>query len=283
MREEHDHTRGQLREAQQNLNRTQEQLTKMQQERDHARRQFMEEQQKRYHQLRMASQELTKMQQERNQAQGERDRLQRQLREVQIQLTKMQQERDQARKECDRPRAEEQGRAAEAQNSQEKFRVQSYQKAAGELLGITIPPMHPNLYQEACNAARHAAIKTGKFRENDQFEQMHKALFFKKGAYAVGCNSAEFRRLVEQHKNVFPYEIKRVHWQWKLINCLNIDHLNEQEYNRINQIEDINGLKSLIDEKTRENRLSPDKTQNIQKLNEEFNQIEKERRKIYGR
>jgi hypothetical protein len=59
--------------------------------------------------------------------------------------------------------------------------------------------------------------------------------------------------------------------------------LNEQEYNRINQIEDINGLKSLIDEKTRENRLSPDKTQNIQKLNEEFNQIEKERRKIYGR
>ena len=77
-------------------------------------------------------QERNRAQQERDQAQGERDRLQRQLRDIQRQLTNALQERNQAREERDRLqsqlRAEEQRQTAEAQDSQEKFRVQSYQE-----------------------------------------------------------------------------------------------------------------------------------------------------------
>lgn len=171
---------------------------------------------------------------------------------------------------------------APAQNRQEIFRVPPYQKAAGKLLGIAIPPMHLNFYQQACKAARFAAIQTGKFLENDQFEQMHKAIFFKR-AYAGDRNSAEFKRLVEQHKKVFPYEIKRAHWQWKLTKCLGINYTNEREYNLVNQIEDKNGLVLLIDERTRGQLLPQDKTQEIDKLKEEFDQIKEEERKIYGR
>jgi hypothetical protein len=160
--------------------------------------------------------------------------------------------------------------------------VQSYQEAAGKLLGTAIPPMHPNLYLEACSAARHAAIKTGKFLDDDQFEQMHKAIFFK-NAYAEYRNDEKFERLVEQHKKFFSYEIKRAHWLWKIITCLGMDYTKGQEYNRINQIEDKNGLKSLIDEKIGENSFSPDKTQKIQELNKEFDQLEEKRREIYGK
>ena len=142
--------------------------------------------------------------------------------------------------------------------------------------------MHPSLYQEACKAAQYAAIEIENFQADDQFERMHKAIFFGR-AYAGDRNSDRFQRLVEQHKKVFPYEIKRVHWLWKIMTCLGIDHTKEQEYNRINQIGDKNELKSLIDEKIRENSFSQDKMQKIQELNKEFDQLKEERRKIYGK
>jgi hypothetical protein len=141
--------------------------------------------------------------------------------------------------------------------------------------------MHPSLYQEACKAAQYAAIEIENFQADDQFERMHKAIFFGR-AYAGDRNSDRFQRLMEYYRKVFPYEIKRAHWQWKLTKCLDINCMDAQELNRVNRIEDRNGIVSLIDQTTRGESLSLDKIQELQKLKEDFDQLTEERRNVYG-